>query len=207
MKKLILLFAAVLITTASFSQLTFGPKIGYNTAKLSLDRTDINSDLKNNFQFGIFLRIGKKIYVQPEVNWLTQGSIFQTPLNSSLSPFKQEVNLKTVQIPLIIGARLIDLKMVNFRVFGGPTASIVQEKTIDNSITNLVNPITEAHLEDMIWSFQVGAGIDVLGVTVDIRYNIGLNKVIGQTVDVGSTPTTFDSKTSGFNVSIGYKIF
>ena len=80
MKKILLLLVAIIFTTTAFSQISFGPKIGYNTAKLSLDRNDINSELKNNFQFGVFLRLGQKIYVQPELNWLTQGSIFKTPL-------------------------------------------------------------------------------------------------------------------------------
>jgi len=213
MKRIILILAAVIITSTAFSQLTFGPKIGYNTAKLSLDRSDINSDLKNNFQFGVFLRIGKKIYIQPEVNWLTQGSIFKTPLTGgTIPPFTQEVNLKTIQIPILIGVRLIDLKMVNLRVFGGPTASIVQSKTIDDSIDNLINPITGTDIKDMIWSFQVGAGVDVYGLTVDFRYNVGLINVINKVgIDVDGDgvldQTPFESKINGFNVTVGWKIF
>lgn len=207
MKKIILVLAAIIISASAFSQITFGPKIGYNTAKLSLDRTDINSELKNNFQFGVFLRLGQKIYVQPEINWLSQGSIFKTPLSGgSLSPFTQDVNLKTIQIPLLVGIRLIDLKMVNFRVFGGPTASIVQDKTIENSVSNLISPITDTDIKDMIWSFQIGGGVDVFGLTIDIRYNVGLINVINE-VDVEGTNIPFESKTNGFNVSVGWKIF
>lgn len=210
MKRIILLLAAVIITSTAFSQVTFGPKIGYNTAKLSLDRSDITSGLKNNFQFGVFLRLGQKIYVQPELNWLTQGSIFQTPSLSSILPFTQEVNLKTIQIPVLIGIKLIDLKLVSIRVFGGPTASIVQDKTIVNGVENLIDPITKTDISDMIWSFQVGGGIDVAGLTIDIRYNVGLINVINNVnipIDGVDTAIPFESKTNGFTISIGYKIF
>lgn len=207
MKRILLFLVAIIITTTAFSQISFGPKIGYNTAKLSLDRNDINSELKNNFQFGVFLRLGQKIYVQTELNFLTQGSIFKTPLTEgTLSPFHQEVNLKTIQIPILIGIKLIDLKMVSIRVFGGPTASIVQDKTIVNKVENYIEPITSADISDMIWSFQVGGGVDVMGITVDVRYNVGLINVLNK-VQVGDDLIPFESKTNGFAVSIGYKIF
>lgn len=207
MKRILLFLVAIIITTTAFSQISFGPKIGYNTAKLSLDRNDINSELKNNFQFGVFLRLGQKIYVQPELNFLTQGSIFKTPLTEgTLSPFHQEVNLKTIQIPILIGIKLIDLKMVSIRVFGGPTASIVQDKTIVNKVESYIEPITSADISDIIWSFQVGGGVDVMGITVDVRYNVGLVNVLNK-VQVGDDLIPFESKTNGFAVSIGYKIF
>lgn len=207
MKRILLFLVAIIITTTAFSQISFGPKIGYNTAKLSLDRNDINSELKNNFQFGVFLRLGQKIYVQPELNFLTQGSIFKTPLTEgTLSPFHQEVNLKTIQIPILIGIKLIDLKMVSIRIFGGPTASIVQDKTIVNKVESYIEPITSADISDIIWSFQVGGGVDVMGITVDVRYNVGLINVINK-VQVGDDLIPFESKTNGFSVSVGYKIF
>lgn len=57
-KKSFLLISLALVTFSAFSQFTLGPKVGYSSSKLSLDRSDISSDLKNNFQFGIFMRIG-----------------------------------------------------------------------------------------------------------------------------------------------------
>lgn len=210
MKKIVLLLAFFVAANITFAQLHFGPKIGYNTSKLSVDKTDISSGLKNSFQFGAFVRLGgsgeSKIYLQPEVNFLTQGGIFDGVELESLSPFKQEVNLKTVQIPLIVGAKLIDLKVASLRILGGPAASIVTNSEIENKISNYIEPIKEADIKNMIWSFQVGAGIDVLMFTLDIRYNIGLNKLIDK-INIDGEPVSFESKTSGFNVSLGWKIF
>ena len=206
MKKLILLLGFFVAVNMSFAQLHFGPKVGYNTSKLSIDRSDIDTDLKNSFQFGAFVRLGEKVYIQPEVNFLTQGGIFERPELGSLSPFKQEVSLKTIQIPVMIGAKLIDLKVANIRVMGGPVASIVTDSEIENKMEDYIAPIEDTDLEDLIWSFQVGAGIDVLMFTVDIRYNIGLNKIIDDVIIEGET-VSFESKASGFNVSLGWKIF
>ncbi len=197
MKKIILLFTFVIFTSAAFAQISFGPKIGYNTSKLSIDKSDIKSDLKSSFQFGAFLRLGTKIYVQPEVNWVTEGGIFKP---SSLS-FEDDIKLKTIQIPFLIGAKVFDLKIANLRVFGGPSASIVTEKTLERT-GDLVNDLGVDNIEDLIWGLQIGAGVDVLMFTLDVRYNIGLTKVIGQVDGI-----SYDSKTNGFNVSLGWKIF
>ncbi len=207
MRKLVLTFVLIFASSMIFAQFTLGPKIGYNTSKLSVDQSDIKTSLKNSFQFGIFARIGKKLYLQPELNWLTQGGVFKQPsLSGGILPFEQEVNLKTVQIPVLIGYKIINPKIINIRILAGPVASIVADKTIENKVDNWIAPIEDADINDMIWSLQVGAGVDVLMFTLDVRYNIGLNKVINN-ITVDGKQVTFASKVSGFNVSLGWKIF
>lgn len=207
MKRSILFLTFIILSGAAFSQFSFGPKIGYNSAKLSLDRNDINSELKNNFQFGLFMRIGTKIYVQPEVNWVNQGSIFKTVEGAGFTgEFEQEVKLTTIQVPLMIGAKVIDLKLFNLRIFGGPTASFISKVKIDNKLAAGIEPISEADLEDIIWSVQVGAGFDITKLTFDIRYNFGMNDVM-KTVQIDGSPVEFNSKTNGFNVTVGFKLF
>jgi len=208
MRKLVLTFVLIFASSMIFAQFTLGPKIGYNTSKLSVDQSDITTSLKNSFQFGIFARIGKKLYLQPEVNWLTQGGVFKQPeVTGSLSPFEQEIDLKTIQIPVIIGYKIINPKIINIRILAGPVASIVTDKKIESKdISGYIKPIEDANIEDLIWSLQVGAGVDILMFTIDVRYNIGLNKVI-KDITIDGTPVTFASKVSGFSVSLGWKIF
>lgn len=208
MRKLVLTFVLIFASSMIFAQFTLGPKIGYNTSKLSVDQSEIETSLKNSFQFGIFARIGKKLYLQPEVNWLTQGGVFKQPeVTGSLSPFEQEVNLKTVQIPVIIGYKIINPKIINIRILAGPVASIVTDKNIESEdISGYIKPIEDANIEDLIWSLQIGAGVDILMFTIDVRYNIGLNKVI-KDITIDGKQVTFASKVSGFSVSLGWKIF
>ena len=73
----------------------------------------------------------------------------------------------------MVGVRLIDLKAVNIRLMLGPVASFVLNKDIDSDDNN---PVLEKNdFKDMNWGFQGGAGIDVLFLTLDIRYELGLN--------------------------------
>ncbi|MBS4058112.1 MAG: PorT family protein [Bacteroidetes bacterium] len=209
MKKTILLFAMLLSVISLSAQFSFGPKIGYTTSKLSADQSDITSDLKNSFLYGAFVRLGSKVYLQPEINWYTSGSVFKSPsLGGGLSPIEQEINLKNIQIPLYIGFKLADLKLMNIRAQAGPTATIIVDKTIDSkSGGGFIAPIKEADISDLNWGFQFGAGIDVLMLTLDIQYYVGITKMIKEVEVPGITnPVKFDSRSQGFMVTLGWKI-
>jgi hypothetical protein len=84
----------------------------------------------------------------------------------------------------------------------GPSASIITEKTVSTSDPdNFTNPIEDADIEDLVWGFNVGAGIDVMMFTLDVRYQLGLNEVITTANDFN-----FNSKNNVFAVSLGWKI-
>ncbi len=210
MKKLVLLFLAMATSGIMFGQIHFGPQIGYSASNLSLKTADITNNLKSNFMFGVFLRLGKKFYVQPEVNWVTQGSVFKYPSLNNLSPIEQNIQLKTIQIPINIGYRIIDLKVANIRVFGGLTANIVTNKTISTTDKDnqLITPITDAYINNnWIWQYQIGTGVDVLMFTLDVKYYGGINNFVKGDVQYNSTTKTVSSKSNVFMVTLGWKIF
>jgi len=202
MKKITLLFVLMLAASFAFSQISLGPKVGFNTSKLTTDASEISSDISNSFNFGVFLRLGKKIYVQPEVNWLTRGGVFKKPQIDDVLPINQEIEMKTIEIPVLLGWRIINFGVGNVRLMVGPSASIVTDKTV--SISNeeeFFNPIKDSDLADMIWGFNAGVGVDVLMFTLDVRYQMGLNEVLKKVNDID-----FYSKNNVFAVSLGWKI-
>ncbi len=218
MKRLVVLFIAVIMSTTMFGQFHFGPQIGYSASKLSLNTDDITSSLSNNFMAGIFVRIGEKIYVQPEVNWMTSGSVFKYPEvnlgGSDLSPFEQDIKLNSINIPVSLGWRLIDLKIMNLRLFVGVNASIVTDKTINNSQDisdvdeELFNPIKEADIKDLNWNYHAGVGVDVLMFALDVKY-VGVfgEPIVGDITYNGSTQTIGTKSGGMFLVTLGWKIF
>nr|NQU93919.1 PorT family protein [Bacteroidota bacterium] len=200
MRKITIILTLILASSFAFGQFSIGPKIGFNTSKLTTDVDQVKSDVSNNFNFGIFARIGKKVYLQPEVNWLTRGGVIKD--ESAVNPFKQEIEMKTIEIPVIVGWRIINLGVGNIRILAGPSASIVTDKSIKTTEGNgYIDPIKDANLEDMIWGFNVGAGVDILMFTLDVRYQMGINNVIKDVKE-------FDlkSKNNIFAISLGWKI-
>ncbi|HPE42502.1 MAG TPA: porin family protein [Bacteroidales bacterium] len=206
MKKIFFAFTFVLMASALSAQISLGPKIGYTTSKLSVDKSDIKSDLKSSFIYGAFVRLGDKWYVQPEINFYTSGGVFETSSTTSPNPVNEEVELKTIQIPLYIGFTLADLKLAKIRAQAGPTANIISDKKINPLKGSTYTSIKETDINDIQWGFQFGAGVDVLMFTLDVQYYLGLNNVISDiTLENGET-VKFDSKSQGFMVTLGWKI-
>ena len=87
MKKLLILFAVVLLINTAKAEgfdICIGPKVGYQTAKLSINKDDIQASYKANFTAGVFGRvtIGRFI-VQPEINYFKTGQVFEIKGTSS----------------------------------------------------------------------------------------------------------------------------
>lgn len=217
MKRLAVLLIVVITSTTMFGQFHFGPQIGYSASNLSLNTDSITSGLKSNFMFGVFFRLGDKVYLQPEVNWMTSGSVFKYPEvnlgNSDLSPFQQDIKLNSINIPVSLGWRLIDLKIVNIRLFVGINADIITKKTINNSQDisevddDLFNPIKESDINDLNWSYHAGLGVDVLMFAIDVKYIGALGEPIISDITYNGSTQHIGSKYSMFLVTLGWKIF
>ncbi len=207
MKKLFILVVAVLSSALSYGQLHFGPQVGFAASNLTLNVDNIENNLKSNFLIGAFVRMGKKIYVQPEVNYYTQGSVFKTPAIGSLSPLEQEISLKSLQVPVNLGWRMINLEIVNIRLFGGAVANFILDKQVTTTSGNpddYENALVPEDFQDINWQFDVGVGVDVLMFAVDVKYVGGISNVLN---DVKFDGTTVSSKSNLCVVTLGWKIF
>ncbi|MBN2765718.1 MAG: PorT family protein [Paludibacteraceae bacterium] len=218
MKKIVL--AAVLLLSVSFvrAQVNFGIKAGYNSS-LNLDNvasvrsgeydlTNVKSELNNGFHLGAFGRLFfDKVYIQPELLYSMQKKDYEFTIQDAMNPdvdVEKYVTFSTIDIPLLLGYRLLDLKVVNLRVFAGPKFRLDAGSQV--SFKNLTNndPLDREALEGEFKNSQVGlefgAGVDVLMFTLDARMNI-INSL--------HTATWQDKPdlNSNFVISLGWKIF
>jgi hypothetical protein len=197
MKKALLFSLLLFLSAAVFAQFTIGPKIGITMSTLKTTFPEIKEEMKTGIQFGAFARIGKKLYVQPEAMFSTGGG----KITNEGTDIKTTVKLNSVEIPVLVGYRLLNLKVVNLRIMGGPAISIVTNKEIEFD-EGFENPITAENIKDGIWSFQLGAGVDVLMFALDVRYEWGLNNIY----DPPSGAEEYDMKNNMWTISLGWKI-
>ncbi len=197
MKKYLIILAMVLFSVSVFGQFTIGPKVGYNASKLSTNLDTITSNFKSGFSIGVFVRIGKRFYFQPEVYYTTQGGVFESNENN----WEQKVIIGSLDIPALVGFKLIKSKIVNLRILAGPLASFVVNKSVKDA-GGALGPIENADINSVNWAIQAGAGLDVLFFTLDVRYQIGLNNLI-KTIENNAE---INSKNSVWVVSLGFKI-
>ena len=238
MKKTFLLIAALLMMgSAAFAgggfDIAIGPKVGYQTAKLSYQKADIKSSFSNHFTAGLFGRVTLgRLYVQPEVLYFKTSNIFEGHVTGVESdnlfnlPTGANVNLTlnqmNLQVPIMVGVNILDFDIVTLRAQAGPTANFVLKSqtiydktyTIDGQQSEIANTTTDQDFDTkaISWGIQAGLGVDVLKrITLDINYNFGLSKMfdalnettLGETFDFSNIDNT---KQRMFMVTLGIKL-
>ena len=200
MKKTFLLIAALLMLgSAAFadggSGINLGIKAGFQTAKLSYEKANIKSDFANHFTVGLFGRVSSgRLYVQPEVLYFKTTNVFSatvTPEDNGNLIEDAHVNLTlnqmNLQVPVMIGIKVIDLDLITLRAQAGPTANFVlKSQTLFDKTYSLngdqpeedTNTDEEFDPKSIAWGVQAGIGVDVMKrFTLDINYSFGLTKM------------------------------
>ena len=238
MKKTFLLIAALLMMgSAAFAgggfDLAIGPKVGYQTARLSYQKDDIKSSFSNHFTAGLFGRVTiGRLYVQPEVLYFKTSNVFEGHVTGVESdnlfnlPTGANVNLTlnkmNLQVPVMIGVNILDLDIVTLRAQAGPTANFVLKSqtlydktyTLNGQPSEIENTTTDQNFDTkaISWGVQAGLGVDVLKrITLDINYNFGVSKMfdalkqttLSETFDFSNIDNT---KQNTFMVTLGIKL-
>jgi hypothetical protein len=198
MKKSFLTFFLVVLAFLLQAQIpgfSIGPKIGYNSNRLTTDLDSITADPNGSFNIGAFVRIGKKVYIQPEVNYVIKGGEL---VIGGLG--RQKINLSSISIPVLVGVRPVNTGMFNLRFMAGPTFTYVSNKTLKPLEVIQSWPIKSTDdLKDAFWSFQMGGGFDLFFLTIDLRYELGVDNIYAGDSD-------FSLRNNLFNVSLGFKL-
>lgn len=204
MKKITLLLAAVMMSAVMYGQFHIGPQIGYTASNLSAKGTDISSSMNNNFLVGVFVRLGNKIYLQPELNYITQGNTFKFNQGS----IQQNVDLKSIQVPLSLGYQFLNLKVVKLRVFGGATANFVVNKDVSpaEGVGMTGDYLTVDNFKNTNFQYQFGVGVDVLMLALDVKYYGGISDLTNGSMTYNGSSIS-SAKPNAFVVTLGWKIF
>ena len=199
------------MATGSFFRI--GIKGGVNLARLETDglvtlngaviknQLQASLDTKQSYVGGIYARLGRKIFIEPEVLVSTKGGSIYVP---GLSQTKQ-FTFTNIDVPVLLGFR-----WKIFHVMAGPVASYTLKT--DTELNDLINLVTTKYTGTTAeiaaktsLSYQVGGGIDLLGFTLDVRYEGNLSQLTN-TLPI-PTGITFSPKLNLYQVTLGYKIF
>jgi hypothetical protein len=207
MRKFFLTFTLMTVILSSFAigPFTLGIKGSINSSKITTDNysgqgvtfNDFKSDAKSGFNLGAFARLGTKIYLQPELLYCVRNG----QSTDATGTASQSVKLKTIQVPILLGFKVIDLKLASIRAFTGPAMSFPM-KSSKITYEGVSGPIYDTeNYKNNIWDWQLGAGVDVGMITLDCRYEWGLsNTSEGNVNKVG-----FVNKGNTLTFSVGFK--
>lgn len=193
MKRLLLLsvfFFVIALTVFSQPKFDLGLKAGVNFSKISMSVDDYSAESVTKSHFGAFGRVGwDRIFVQPEFYFSGKGGDVTSHVLSTFTSF----DYKTMDIPVLLGFRLIKGKVFDLHAVAGPVFSIITSEDVKGS--NLAN---KSFYENHYMGIQYGLGIDVLFLTFDARIENGLGEFYTQPLASG--------KNQIFMLSVGFKI-
>ncbi len=190
----------MMMSAPALSQVSvnFGPKVGINYSRLSFSGADrrISNRYATGYQGGVFLRItSNRFYLQPEALFNEKGSKISfdaDPSDGSGSRISGKVKLQSLDIPLLLGVKLIDSKVFNLRIAAGPMYS----RQLKDRSAILDNLAPNARFRRNLYGYQAGLGIDLGNLTLDARYVGGFQDIIPE---LGGRP-------GSFNFSVGFKL-
>ncbi|OIP84801.1 MAG: hypothetical protein AUK44_01480 [Porphyromonadaceae bacterium CG2_30_38_12] len=198
MKRILLITVSLLVAFLfAQAQVNFGIKAGYissltlgNLASVpsgSYTLNNANSELENGFHGGAFVRVVlDKLYVQPELLYSFQKKQFNLTIQNVADPnsipteIENYVSFSTIDVPLLLGYKFVDLTLVNLRVFAGPKLRLnAGSKLSYKNLTENTSTISDEMLQTVGAEFksaalgmELGAGVDVLMFTFDARFNL-----------------------------------
>jgi hypothetical protein len=176
----VLLALSINSVKAQTSDVEIGIKAGANVSTL---RTGLNAVTdksgKTGFNAGVFARVGKTWFFQPEVNYVAFSDKYNFNASSYNAKFRQ------INVPLMVGYKVLNTADMNVRVSVGPDLNY-----------NLNKPVAPAgsSYKKLSVGNVINAGIDIGSLTVDARYSLGLsnlNKTLGQKANIFSLGVGF----------------
>lgn len=207
MKKLLMLFltlTTLLLTARSESPFNVGLKYGVNSSSLFTNLGEIldhgveEKSVECLYMAGAFGRVNfGRVYLQPEVYFNSKGGLIitKTEHGSTLISAKNMVDYKSVDVPILLGFKVIDKKYYNIRVNAGPTFSWTTSSDFSTSIENLsYNDIKKRQL-----GWQAGIGFDLWFITIDGRFESNNN--------ILKSSSQYSAKNSTYMLAIGLKLF
>jgi hypothetical protein len=171
MKHFAFLIVALLAGPALLAQISLRPQVGLNSSTLSKDLDEVEFKEQVGYQFGLDLQIGENVYIQP-------GFFFEAINNKvGLVDLDEELDMtiSRLRIPIMLGYKFAGPesdRILDFRLFTGPNLSFVVSRDLKDAFT-----FGDDDFKDIVWGWNVGAGLDIAIVFVDFGYQFGLSEV------------------------------
>jgi hypothetical protein len=205
MKKLLLLLllaAATVPAQAQFFQLGMrGGVSSYNVRYQDFTNSN-NVSIESSSDLGMHLGFYSRIqvlgfYVQPELLYTRTGSQITTTTGNNSNT--ADLRFQRIDVPVLVGKKFFGV----FRGNAGPVFSSLIRADLTES--NIKANITDAYRNNTV-GFQVGVGLDIWKLVLDLKYEGSLGK-FGEAITTGGQSFATDARPSQWLLSVGYRVF
>lgn len=205
MKKIILAcFLLVLTTDHLQAQLQFGLKAGLNYNSDSFE--NVSDDVLNGAKTKTGIHTGLWVRAKlPVIGFYIRPEIIYTELNNSVNydtqftaPKTTDFKFRKIDVPVLIGKKFLGIG----NVFAGPSFQYILSSDFE------LNDLREVSTESFSLGIQLGAGIELGRLGIDLRWERGLSKT--ETVFVDNTifdsNFNFDKRVSQIIFGVSYRL-
>lgn len=160
-----LLISSIILSVNA--QTIIKPAIGLNLTHFSTDVPEYGIHGRLGWQIGGTIAFGDQFYLEPGIFWVKNNWSLET----NGTKFKNDIS--SLRIPVYVGWNVVgdpdDDR--NFHIFAGPSAMIVTATNSDEI------GLEEDDFNKFILGANIGAGISIGKIFVDVGYEWGLNNV------------------------------
>jgi len=198
MKKTIILTLSICLFTIGMASaqiipsFAFGVKGGLNYAAFPSNGVFNNSN-RAGYLAGVWARVGG-------LGFNFQPELYVTGKNIKIKDDQNNENtakFTSIDVPLLLGGKIGALGLGG-RFYGGPVFSFAVNK--DQSLSSAAGGATKLDYKSANYGFQVGAGVDISSLSIDLRYEGGLNKI-------GYGDGNSHTRVNVFSLALAYKLF
>ena len=193
--------------TGNFFRL--GIKGGVSMANIKTDGLTVNGiggfvvdniNAKSGYTAGAYMRLGRRIFVEPELLVSYKNGSFDVLRTITSQRLQFDVKYTSLDVPVMLGYRLGPLHVMAGPVF---SYSMNSNSSIAEAIGVNLGSL-QAATQNAYVSYTAGAGIDLLGLTLDVRYE-------GNVTDISKTVplpagVNFSQKAALWQATLGLKI-
>ncbi len=204
MKKLTITILLIVLQLALWSQgaINIGIKYGANSSSMltNFDEVLVQNIEESNitsYHAGAFVRINAgRIFIQPEAYFNTKGGIIKPIGDMSVQiPSVTNFEYQTIDVPLLLGFKVICRELINLRLYAGPVLTYVTANSLYSEISDLRN----SDLNQRYTGWQLGTGIDIWFITLDAR--------IENSANVLANESKYSAANRVYLLSAGIKLF
>jgi len=179
------------------------PQVNYNGQTLR-DNLSESYQSRTGMVGGLWMRFGRTFYIQPEAVVSSKGGAFKVYYNGQDVSDLVKVKLTTIDVPVLVG-----LKLGPIRVNAGPMASFVvgNNQTLSQALQQYTSGSANDAFQKAFYGYQVGGGLDIGSLSIDVRYEGALSEVSSLSLGYGAKNTQFSQKNNLWQVTLGWKIF
>lgn len=205
MKKIVLMLSFVFCSITVFGQFTLGVKAGLNLSSLSIGKSKnfIDYEIGPGFDAGVFMRFGKRLYVQPEILYSLKTTTPKLKFHETTVNIKNDKEqLQTLDIPILVGYKIYNSSDdIKVRGFLGPRFGFALRNTLGANIDGIWQDVKSGTFD---FAGQIGFGVDLWRFTLDIMYDYTFTNGYRVTIDQANVEMKTHFNT--FKFCVGFKI-